>query len=327
MKPMNSIKRWKAAFCIFALLAIVTGCVQDDLSDCGIGVQFQYVKNVDNTDKFASLVDRITLFVFDDNGTYIGQYEDEGDVLKDNYVMNIPLKPGKYQLVAWGNLCEDYEVTPFVQGVTHMDEVMLSLKRTQNVVNEHPTHLFYGGIEEIELSTPYIGRRHVLMDMMKNTNSIHVTTRGLPLETATKSGSHSGTTFDCTITSINGDYKFDNSITGERLTYIPEYATEEQVLFSEFVIMRELNDRSTDSRIVITRHRGDDETETKAESDEPVELLNESLTDLLIPASITKDLDIDDDFTIEFVFNYTNGTVTIIINGWVIINENPVVLG
>ncbi|MDH6307066.1 hypothetical protein M2459_003123 [Parabacteroides sp. PF5-5] len=327
MKPIKLVNKWIAAFCMLSLMVTLQGCVQDDLSDCGIGVQFRYIKNVEGVDKFAAAVDKISLFVFDEKGTYLGEYSDQGDILTDNYIMNISLRAGIYQLVAWGNLCDDYLLTPFTIGVTQIEEVLLSLKNTEYTVENHPTHLFYGGINTIEITSDYTGRKHVLMDMMKNTNSIHVTAYGLPLEITSKSASRSGTTFDCTITSRNGDYKFDNSITGERLTYIPGYGTEGQVLLSEFVIMRELNDGSTGSRLIVTHHKGSGEEESKSgEAEETVELLNVSLTDLLVPASITGDLDIDDDFNIELIFDYTNSTATIIVNGWVI-NETPVVVG
>lgn len=307
MKPINLIKNRIAAFCIF-LVCMMQGCVQDDLSDCGIGVQFRYIKNVEGIDKFTSVVERITLFVFDGQGTFIGQYSDEGDILKDNYIMNIPLKGGNYRLVAWGNLCEDYELSGFTQGVTHIDDVLLTLNRTDNIVTEHPTHLFYGGIEEVELDTPYTGRKYIMMDMMKNTNSIYVKASGLPVGNQTKAEPAWGSTFTCAITSVNGDYRFDNSITGERLTYIPEYSASEETLDSDFVIMRELNNGSTGSRLQVLHNDGDG---TVKET-----LLDMDLTSLLVPASVTGDLDIDDEFTIELLFDQTNGHVTIKINDW-----------
>lgn len=317
MKPINLIKNRIASFCILLLACVLQGCVQDDLSDCGVGIKFRYIKNVDGIDKFTSSVERITLFVFDEEGYFIDEYSDEGDILKNNYTMNLPLKGGKYQLVAWGNLCEDYELTGYTRGVTKIDEVLLSLKRQDNVVNEHPTHLFYGGVESIDLQSPYTGRKYITMDMMKNTNTIYVKTKGLPVKSDTKAESAWGTEFTCTITSVNGDYRFDNSITGERLTYIPEYSRQEETLDSGFVIMRELNDGSTGSRLIIS-YNGEAEKE-------PEILLDTDLTKLLVPASITGDLDIDDEFTLEVLFDYTSGNVTITINDWVVVGGGSVI--
>lgn len=329
MKPVKKIKEWCAAACLMALLAVMQGCVNDDLEDCGIGVRFRYVKNVDRIDKFASSVDRITLFVFDGDGKFIEEYHAGGELLKKDYVMILPLRAGDYKLVAWGNPEEeDYEITPCQAGVTTLDEVMLSLRRAEkDTVTGHPAHLFHAGVQDVTISSNYEGRKYLTMDMTKNTNTIRVEAFGLPLETNTNTKTKtktglSGTTFDCIITSKNGDYKFDNSITGPRLTYIPHYSTEDNTLVSDFVILRELNDGLTDSRLIIKHYPG----ESGANGGIPYELFNASLTGLLVPAAVSGDLDIDDEYDIELWFDYTNGTATIVVNGWTI-TETPGVIG
>ncbi|MDH6321726.1 hypothetical protein M2463_003766 [Parabacteroides sp. PH5-13] len=316
---MNPIKEFKvriAALCMVFLLCIVSqGCVQDDLSECGIGVQFRYIKNVDRIDKFPSAVNRITLFVFDENERYLGSYTGEGEPLKDNYIMNVPLKEGNYKLIAWGNLYDCYDITDCIPGTTTMEEFMLKVKNTDNTVSEHPVHLFYGGVEEVEVKEE-AGRKYVLIDLTKDTNTIYVSATGLPLGVDSKADYASGTPFRCAITSRNGEYYHDNSITGERLTYIPQYAVEEKKLKSDFVIMRELNDASlTESRLILTH----EETEK--------ELLNWSLTELLLPAAITGDLDIDDEFHIDVEFDYTNGSFSIKVNDFVVVDNGGSIIG
>jgi len=308
MTPIINLKDRITACCIFIALCIFTpGCVQDDLSECGIGVQFRYIKNVDAVDKFAAQVDVITLFVFDANDRYLGQYSSEGETLTNNYIMNVPLKGGHYKLIAWGNPAGCYTLTDCVQGETTMEEFMLRLNSLDNRVTEHPAHLFYGGVQEVDIVAAD-GRQNILVDLTKNTNSIYVTAHGLPLREAE---TRSGTPFSCTITSRNGAYKYDNSITGERLTYIPQYRVEEQKLKSDFVIMRELNDASlTESRLILTH------------DESGKELLNWSLTDLLLPAAISDDLDIDDEFHIDVEFDHTNGSFTIIVNDFVVVDSS-----
>ncbi|GEM_PF-1348932 len=307
---------------ISILVMILHGCVADDLSDCGISIQFSYKKNVEGIDKFSTDVQRITLFVFDSNGLYVGEFSDEGDVLKSsNYRMNVGLKSGSYKLVAWGNLCDDYELPTFTKE-TNIEDVRLSLRSQDNIVNEHPTHLFYGETD-VEFDSETIGRKYVELDMMKNTNTIIVRTKELPInsEYSDKRMRKSETPeYECLITSKNKTYKFDNSIIGDdRLTYIPasSASVEEQTLKSDFVIMRELNDGTTESRIIIR--------DFSTKSSEPKELLNESLIPFLIPASVTGDLDIDSDFELDVVLQYGNGTVTIIINGYVVVEDEWVV--
>ncbi|MDH6306602.1 hypothetical protein M2459_003327 [Parabacteroides sp. PF5-5] len=310
MKPIKEISVRIAAFCtVWVFLLSSWGCVQDDLSECGIGVQFRYIKNVAGVDKFATAVERISLFVFSEDGRFISEFSDQGSVLQDNYIMTVPLKAGNYKLVAWGNLDECYDITDCIPGQTTIEEFMLKLNRLDDTVTEHPTHLFYGGVQEVGIEAAE-GRRLILMDLTKDTNTIHVTARGLPVtDNNTRTGSNSR--FQCTITSRNGDYNFDNSITGNRLTYIPKDSIEEKSLKSEFVVMRELNDHSTGSRLLIT-HQGESE-------DEEV-LLDTSLSELLVPLSITGDLDIDDEFHLDVFFEHTNGHFTITINDWVVVD-------
>ena len=308
MKPIIKFKNRMAAFCIVITLCILSqGCVQDDLWECGIGVQFRYIKNVDRTNKFAAQVDVITLFVFDENERYLGQFSSEGETLDNNYTMNVPLKGGHYNLIAWGNLAECYTLTDCMPGETTMEEFMLRLEHLDNTVTEHPVHLFYGGIEEVDVVADD-GRKNVLIDLTKDTNSIYVTAHGLPLGvTETKSG----TPFSCKITSRNGEYNYDNSITGDRLTYIPQYRVEEKKLKSDFVIMRELNEASlTESRLILTH------------DESGKELLNWGLTELLLPAAISGDLDIDDEFHIDVEFDQTNGSFTIKVNDWVVVENS-----
>lgn len=321
MKKSKTI--WLAALSLLAFL--FPGCIADDLSHCGVSIQYRYIMNVEGTDQFATSVDKITLFVFDREGLYMGSHTDEGDILSgSNYRMNVSLKPGEYTLVAWGNLAPEYELTSFTVGETSVDDIILALSAKDGRVEEHPTHLFFGR-EEIEIIHDDTGRTNVLVDMMKDTNTIRVTISGLPIEGhyADENGRVTADMpYECIITSMNRSYKFDNTIAGDdRLTYIPSNRanTEEQTLTSGFVTMRELNDGSTGSRLVIRNNN----IMTKAGM--PEELLDADLTKLLLPASITGDLDIDDEFSLEVVFDYTNGTAVITINGWTYSNGEWVI--
>ena len=109
--------------------------------------------------------------------------------------------------------------------------------------------------------------------------------------------------------SKNGDYKFENNdiASNDRLYYIQNSGFDTSSnLVSDFLIMREMNDKSTDSRLIITHT---DSLTTR-------ELLNEDLVELLIPASITKDLDIDDTF--DVVVEFISGQIYISVNGWLV---------
>ena len=320
MAPKNKKKPLASALVLLAALCacVLQGCIEDDLSECGVGIRFRYVKNVEGIDKFPSAVDRISLYVFRGDGVFVGEYRDEGARLDGNYTMNLGLKEGNYKLVAWGNLCDDYEVTPCVPGQTRLEDFMLKLKNTRDTVYAHPGHLFYGGVEEVEIKAPYTGRKYVTIDLTKNTNTVHVTMSGLPLSVDSRGGGDAGTPYSCRISSRNGEYNHDNSITGNRLHYIPACTIGENLFQSDFVIMRELNDAPTGSRLSVTHHPS---------GGDPKVLFDTDLTSLLIPVSITGDLDIDDEFHLHVEFDYTNGSVTITINDYVVVNNGGAIIG
>lgn len=283
------------------LILPLQGCVEDDLSVCGISVEYVYTKNVDYVDKFSTHVESITLFVYDSEGNYVGEYMSEGNRLHSG-PMKLNLSEGRYSLVAWGNLCDDYTLT----NKTRLDEAELSLVRTCDTISTRPGHLYHGGLYSIEVRPDYQNNQLFTIELTKNTNNIIVTTVGMPYsETGT-----STTVYDCSIVSRNGDYKFDNNITGsDRLRYITESTiNEDKEKVSDFIVMRELNDKNiTDSKLIITRTK---------QGEAPVDIVTTDLTPILLPASITGDLDVDDEFEIEIEITETNGTTTILINGW-----------
>jgi hypothetical protein len=301
---MNILKTPATAFLFLYLL--MTGCIDDDMSECGVSLHYQYTRNVDGVDKFPSEVKKVNLYIFDAGGIFLDEYQvDEKQLSGSNNTVKLNLPPGKYNLVAWGNLCNDYELPVFEKGKTTMTEAVLSLKRAANTVTNHPEHLFFGSLSEVDI-LPALWKNQVMtIDMMKDTKKIRVIAKGLSREELSKSG------FSCRISSVNGDYRFDNSIkSSDTLLYIPNSSVDEQhgYLVSDFVIMRELNDASTQSRLIITYHN--------PSGGPDVEIKNISLTELLLSNSKTKDLDIEDYFEIELTLDFTSGSATITIKGW-----------
>jgi hypothetical protein len=324
MKPAIFINRNFAVACLSALLLLMQGCVTDDLSICGVSVHFSYTKNLDGVDKFSSSINKINLYVFDTEGYFVQEYAVAKDSLPQDFTIYVNLTHGTYDLVAWGNLGDDYEIrSTFEKGVTRMDDLQLSLKRQPgDTVTNLPHPLYHGGLFRTQiLATDLQVNQSMTIDMMKDTKEIKVIAKGLAVSKETKSA---GTAYDCAITSRNGDYRFDNSITGDaRLQYIPQAEVDdENCLVSDFVIMREFNTSGiTDSRLIINR--------LATSSTEASVLLNEDLRPYLLAAqtgdylaaklgslSDPADLDIWDKFTITLFFDETMGTVSVAIDDW-----------
>ncbi|MDR1936949.1 MAG: FimB/Mfa2 family fimbrial subunit [Tannerellaceae bacterium] len=291
---------WRMAF----LLLLMQGCVMDDLSECGVSIHYQYTKNIDGTDKFTSEVKKVNLYVFDSEGLFLNEYSTDTTLSNGGNIMYLNISPGTYDLIAWGNAGEDYELTPFEKGKTTLKEARLSLKRTENKVDRQPGSLFFGALNQIKILPAFQKKQILTIDMMKDTKKIRVITKGLSAQEIARNK------YDCRITSVNGDYKFDNSIaTPDRLLYMPQSAADAQgQLISDFVVMRELNDGSTQSKLIVNVHSPDGKPDK--------ELFSVDLTELLLAQSKTKNLDMEDYFEIEITVDYANGTTSIHIKGW-----------
>ncbi|MDR2810634.1 MAG: FimB/Mfa2 family fimbrial subunit [Tannerellaceae bacterium] len=312
MKPLNLLKTVGVPFWPVLLLLLMSACVKDDLSECGVTIRYQYTRNIEGVDKFISEIKKINLFVFDSNGLFLTEYTANEKELNNGQAMHLNIPPGTYDLVCWGNLGDDYQLPAFERGKTSVKEVMLSLKRTKNTVVNPPQSLFFGSLSQIQI-LPDIRRKQILtIDMIKDTKKIRIITKQLPPQEI------AGNQFDCRIISVNGDYKFDNSIAGnESLWYVPQTSVnEEKQLLFDFVTMRELKDGSTRSKLIFTyRPIGKEEEE----------LFSADLTEILLSVSKTKDLDIEDYFEIEMSLDYTNGSTTIQIKGWETIDTGYVI--
>jgi hypothetical protein len=300
----NILKNGAIAFLPALFGWLMQGCLAEDLSECGASIHFQYTKNVDGIDKFASEIKKINLYVFDAEGLFLGEYTADEKLLSGSPALYLPIPPGTYTLVAWGNLCKDYELPTFEKRKTTLREAFLSLKRSEKTVSNHPGSLFFGALPQVEVKAATQKKQRLTIDMMKDTKRIRVVTKGLPSREMAQNK------YGCSITSVNGDYRFDNSISGtECLLYLPQSSVDERgALVSEFVVMRELNNGSTQSKLTFT-YRSPDGSSVK-------ELFSAKLTDILLSLSKTKNLDLEDYFEIEMTLDYTNGGATVHIKGW-----------
>lgn len=308
MKPINlfKIKNIAVLNILFSLVAL-QGCIDDDLSVCGVSLQFEYTKNLDDADRFTAEVNNINLYIFDSEGYFLEKYEREVSSLSNSNTIGLNLMPGIYSMVAWGNLNEDdFDLPELQKGVTSINDAILSLKSVENVVESYSGTMFHGGLYDVKVEGDVQTNQYLTINMMKNTHNITVYAKGLPV---TKAGD---VFYSCSITSINGDYKFDNSIaTSNRLQYIPDsHVDDDRQLISAFTILRELNDGSTQSRLILSR------TSTTKSETEQEELLNEDLVQLLLPASVRQNLDIEHDFEITVFYDETNATFSITVNDW-----------
>ncbi|MDR2139497.1 MAG: FimB/Mfa2 family fimbrial subunit [Tannerella sp.] len=304
------MKIWNMAMCMTAVLFVIQGCVKDNLGDCGLSIRVQYTMNKDEVDRLGERVHHLTLYVFDSNGTFVAAYPSRGE-LYNGYTIPLLLKAGNYDFVVWGNLGEDYEIPALVPGKTQVQELNLKFKKVgaDNRVIEFPDSLYYGTLKT-NVRPALLDEQVYTIDLIKNTKKITVIASGLPL-----SGPDSeGVQFDCNIVSQNAGLRFfDNRISeNTKVTYVPHTRVDEQERqISEFMVIREIQDRSTDSHLVYTR--------TNTVTGQVKTVLDRSLVDMLLSYISNRrwDLTIEDDFVIQITFDIGSfTTASITINGW-----------
>lgn len=178
----NSIKKFPVAALIIAAVTMLSSCdaIYDDLQPCpqGARLRFVYDYNMEFANAFPSQVDCLQVLVYDSDGKYIYSRTENGDVLHDeNWRMGIELKPGSYNVIAYGGMgCEDSSFE-FVSNpeTSLMPDIEVKLKQSALTspvgTNLHP--LFYGRLE-LTIEESDIEFREATVNMMKDTNNLRV---------------------------------------------------------------------------------------------------------------------------------------------------------
>lgn len=163
---------------ILALLVvtILSACsIYDDVSECysGFHIRFKYDYNMKFADAFQNEVNHITLYVFDDKGTFVTSKTETGSVLKDkNYAMELDIPSGKYHLITWAGLSgQSFKLTqPTKSGFTLTDFKVL-LNNVNRTSNTSLQSLWHGEIEDITVGTKY---EDITISLTKDTKRIRV---------------------------------------------------------------------------------------------------------------------------------------------------------
>lgn len=178
----NLSKHITKAFLLLLLASGLAGCswLKDDLDGCpgGCRIRVQVSVGVEaggpaNAEAFAREVNDLTLWVFDADGRFIDTFREQGDVLRrNNYMMELPLDPGRYQLVVWTGLDDsNYRVTDLVKNVSTLNDLTLRLERDEaNRQNNCLTPLWYGRTTVVEVQKSQFTL--LTVSLTKDTNTL-----------------------------------------------------------------------------------------------------------------------------------------------------------
>ena len=312
MKTEGAVRRMDYGSCLLLLLVLFScTSIDETLPECRLYVRFRYDYNMEFSDAFASQVNRVDVFVFDKDGTFVIKKSEQGETLGGSYRMPLPLPAGEYRIAAWAGMSDDFEMPEPVAGKTTLEELTVRMKREESLVhNKALNPLWYGGVQAVS----FTGRQEQTetVSLIKDTNKFRFILQ--------KSGPGEELDInDCLfeIRADNGYYDWNNDLLDDdMISYRPYYLekVEDVGIVVEMNTMRLLEHK----KVYLTLTRKSDGKELMRIDLIPYLLLTK-MEGHNIPAQ--EYLDRQSEYAIVFFYNpeLLNFLSTkIVINGWTI---------
>ena len=312
MKTEGAVRRMGYGSCLLLLLVLFScTSIDETLPECRLYVRFRYYYNMEFSDAFASQVNRVDVFVFDKDGTFVIKKSEQGETLGGSYRMPLPLPAGEYRIAAWAGMSDDFEMPEPVAGKTTLEELTVRMKREESLVhNKALNPLWYGGVQAVS----FTGRQEQTetVSLIKDTNKFRFILQ--------KSGPGEELDInDCLfeIRADNGYYDWNNDLLDDdMISYRPYYLekVEDVGIVVEMNTMRLLEHK----KVYLTLTRKSDGKELMRIDLIPYLLLTK-MEGHNIPAQ--EYLDRQSEYAIVFFYNpeLLNFLSTkIVINGWTI---------
>ena len=312
MKTEGAVRRMGYGSCLLLLLVLFScTSIDETLPECRLYVRFRYDYNMEFSDAFASQVNRVDVFVFDKDGTFVIKKSEQGETLGGSYRMPLPLPAGEYRIAAWAVMSDDFEMPEPVAGKTTLEELTVRMKREESLVhNKALNPLWYGGVQAVS----FTGRQEQTetVSLIKDTNKFRFILQ--------KSGPGEELDInDCLfeIRADNGYYDWNNDLLDDdMISYRPYYLekVEDVGIVVEMNTMRLLEHK----KVYLTLTRKSDGKELMRIDLIPYLLLTK-MEGHNIPAQ--EYLDRQSEYAIVFFYNpeLLNFLSTkIVINGWTI---------
>ena len=312
MNTKGAVRRMNYGSCLLLLLVLFScTSIDETLPECRLYVRFRYDYNMEFSDAFASQVNRVDVFVFDKDGTFVIKKSEQGETLGGSYRMPLPLPAGEYRIAAWAGMSDDFEMPEPVAGKTTLEELTVRMKREESLVhNKALNPLWYGGVQAVS----FTGRQEQTetVSLIKDTNKFRFILQ--------KSGPGDELDInDCLfeIRADNGYYDWNNDLLDDdMISYRPYYLekVEDVGIVVEMNTMRLLEHK----KVYLTLTRKSDGKELMRIDLIPYLLLTK-MEGHNIPAQ--EYLDRQSEYAIVFFYNpeLLNFLSTkIVINGWTI---------
>ena len=229
MKILANLEKMRMCTLFVAVLGMtIVSCsdiLDEEVVDCSVEyrVKFKYDHNMKNADAFSNEVRSVTLYAFDQEGNFVYQRTEQGDILgEDGYSMPLEVEAGDYRFITWAGLEgeESFSVPVLTPGVSTIDDLTCRMNRISTrsdgsaIVNEDLKPLWHGEVTQHSFTSRAAMVQELTIPLIKNTNNVRVVLQhlsGSPVEVDK---------FTFTITDENGWMNHDNSLLeDEELTY------------------------------------------------------------------------------------------------------------
>ena len=155
MNTKGAVRQISYGSCLLLLLVLFScTSIDETLSECQLYVSFRYDYNMEFTDAFATQVNRVDVFVFDKDGTFIMKKSEQGKTLgSGSYRMQLQLPIGEYRIATWAGMSDAFEMPEPVAGKSTLEDLTVKMKREESLIhNKVLEPLWYGDIQTVNFT-------------------------------------------------------------------------------------------------------------------------------------------------------------------------------
>lgn len=155
MNTKGAVRQISYGSCLLLLLVLFScTSIDETLSECQLYVSFRYDYNMEFTDAFATQVNRVDVFVFDKDGTFIMKKSEQGKTLgSGSYRMQLQLPIGEYRIATWAGMSDAFEMPEPVAGKSTLEDLTVKMKREESLIhNKVLEPLWYGAIQTVNFT-------------------------------------------------------------------------------------------------------------------------------------------------------------------------------
>ena len=170
MNTKGAVRQISYGSCLLLLLVLFScTSIDETLSECQLYVSFRYDYNMEFTDAFAAQVNRVDVFVFDKDGTFIMKKSEQGKTLgSGSYRMQLQLPIGEYRIATWAGMSDAFEMPELVAGKSTLEDLTVKMKRESLIHNKVLEPLWYGEVQTVNFTGKQEQTETVCL--IKNTN-------------------------------------------------------------------------------------------------------------------------------------------------------------